>query len=39
MAQRKRSGEQAASSLAHPNAAGVRIGGAQQFVAVPPDRD
>ena len=29
----------AALSIAHPNAAGIDIGGAAHFVAVPPDRD
>lgn len=39
MAQRKRPTTQAAISLTHPNAAGVDIGSAAHFVAVPPDRD
>ena len=39
MAQRKRATTQAAISLTHPNAAGIDIGSAAHFVAVPPDRD
>lgn len=39
MAQRKRPATQAAISLTHPNAAGIDIGSAAHFVAVPPDRD
>ena len=39
MAQRKRPNTQAAISLTHPNAAGIDIGSASHFVAVPPDRD
>ncbi|MHB1410144.1 MAG: IS110 family RNA-guided transposase [Acidovorax defluvii] len=39
MAQRKRPTTQAAISLTHPNAAGIDIGSASHFVAVPPDRD
>lgn len=39
MAQRKRPASQAAISLIHPNAAGIDIGSASHFVAVPPDRD
>ena len=39
MAQRKRATTQAAISLTHPNAAGIDIGSASHFVAVPPDRD
>ena len=39
MAQRKRPSTQAAISLTHPNAAGIDIGSASHFVAVPPDRD
>ena len=39
MAQRKRPTTQAAISLTHPNAAGIDIGSAAHFVAVPPDRD
>ncbi len=39
MAQRKRPTTQAAISLTHPNAAGIDIGSAWHFVAVPPDRD
>ncbi len=39
MAQRKRPTTQSAISLTHPNAAGIDIGSAAHFVAVPPDRD
>ena len=39
MAQRKWPTTQAAISLTHPNAAGIDIGSAAHFVAVPPDRD
>ncbi|WP_287877296.1 IS110 family transposase [Acidovorax sp.] len=39
MAQRKRPTTQAAITLTHPNAAGIDIGSASHFVAVPPDRD
>ncbi len=39
MAQRKRPTTQSAISLTHPNAAGIDIGSASHFVAVPPDRD
>ena len=39
MAPRKRAATQAAISLTHPNAAGIDIGSASHFVAVPPDRD
>jgi hypothetical protein len=40
MAQRKRVAADAATiSLTHPNAAGIDIGSASHFVAVPPDRD
>jgi hypothetical protein len=39
MAIRKRASPQAALSLTHPNAAGIDIGSASHFVAVPPDRD
>ena len=39
MAQRKRPSRQAAITLTHPNAAGIDIGSAAHFVAVPPDRD
>lgn len=39
MAQRKRPSTPAAISLTHPNAAGIDIGSASHFVAVPPDRD
>ena len=39
MAQRKRPTTQAAISLTHPNAAGIDIGSASHFVAVPPERD
>ncbi len=39
MAQRKRPTPQAAITLTHPNAAGIDIGSASHFVAVPPDRD
>ena len=36
MAMRKRG---AVLELAHPNAAGIDVGSASHFVAVPPDRD
>lgn len=39
MAQRNRAFSTAALSLTHPNAAGIDIGSASHFVAVPPDRD
>ena len=39
MAQRKRPTKQSAISLTHPNAAGIDIGSAAHFVAVPPERD
>ena len=39
MAQRKRPATQAAITLTHPNTAGIDIGSAAHFVAVPPDRD
>ncbi len=39
MAQRKRPTTQSAITLTHPNAAGIDIGSATHFVAVPPDRD
>ena len=39
MAQRKRPATQSAISLTHPNAAGIDIGSAAHFVAVPPERD
>jgi transposase len=39
MTQRKRPTTQSAISLTHPNAAGIDIGSAAHFVAVPPDRD
>ena len=39
MAQRKRPTTQSAISLTHPNAAGIDIGSAAHFVAVPPDGD
>lgn len=39
MAPRKRPTTQSAISLTHPNAAGIDIGSAAHFVAVPPDRD
>ncbi|MFN7607974.1 MAG: IS110 family transposase [Ralstonia sp.] len=39
MAQRKRPTTQSAITLTHPNAAGIDIGSAAHFVAVPPDRD
>ena len=39
MAQRKRPSRQTAITLTHPNAAGIDIGSAAHFVAVPPDRD
>ena len=38
MAQRKRPATQAAITLTHPNAAGIDIGSAAHFVAVPPER-
>ena len=39
MATRKRATTEAAISLTHPNAAGIDIGSASHFVAVPPERD
>jgi transposase len=39
MAQRNRAFSTAALNLTHPNAAGIDIGSASHFVAVPPDRD
>ncbi|MBL8526510.1 MAG: IS110 family transposase, partial [Burkholderiales bacterium] len=39
MAQRNRAFSTAALSLTHPNAAGIDIGSASHFVAVPPGRD
>src|SRR5687767_4960630 len=44
MAQRNRSlplkpGKSPALTITHPNAAGIDIGSASHFVAVPPDRD
>ena len=39
MAQRKRPTTQSAITLTPPNAAGIDIGSAAHFVAVPPDRD
>lgn len=39
MTQRKRPTTESAISLTHPNAAGIDIGSAAHFVAVPPDRD
>ena len=39
MAQRKRPATQAAITLTHHNAAGIDIGSAAHFVAVPPERD
>ena len=39
MAQHKRPTTQAAISLTHPTAAGIDIGSAAHFVAVPPERD
>lgn len=39
MAQRERPAKEAAITLTHPNAAGIDIGSAAHFVAVPPDRD
>jgi len=39
MARRKRPTTQSAITLTHPNAAGIDIGSAAHFVAVPPDRD
>jgi transposase len=39
MAQRNRTYSRAGLSLTHPNAAGIDIGSASHYVAVPPDRD
>jgi transposase len=39
MAQRNRAVGRAGLQLTHPNAAGIDIGSASHFVAVPPDRD
>ena len=39
LATRKRATTESAISLIHPNAAGIDIGSASHFVAVPPDRD
>ena len=39
MAQRNRAFSRAGLTLTHPNAAGIDIGSASHFVAVPPDRD
>lgn len=39
MATRKRTAAESAISLTHPNAAGIDIGSASHFVAVPADRD
>ena len=39
MAQRNRPSVEAGLTLTHPNAAGIDIGSASHFVAVPPDRD
>jgi hypothetical protein len=39
MAQRNRAYSRASLSLTHPNAAGIDIGSASHYVAVPPDRD
>lgn len=39
MAQRNRAFSRAGLQLTHPNAAGIDIGSAAHFVAVPPDRD
>jgi transposase len=39
MAQRNRAFGRAGLSLTHPNAAGIDIGSASHYVAVPPDRD
>jgi transposase len=39
MAQRNRAYSRAGLSLTHPNAAGIDIGSASHYVAVPPDRD
>jgi transposase len=39
MAQRNRAFGRSGLSLTHPNAAGIDIGSASHFVAVPPDRD
>ena len=39
MPQRNRPATQAAITLTHPNAAGIDIGSAAHFVAVPPERD
>ena len=38
-ATRKRATTESTISLTHPNAAGIDIGSAFHFVAVPPDRD
>ena len=39
LATRNRSFSRQALELTHPNAAGIDIGSASHFVAVPPDRD
>ena len=39
MAQRNRAVSRSGLTLTHPNAAGIDIGSASHFVAVPPDRD
>jgi hypothetical protein len=39
LATRNRSFSRKALELTHPNAAGIDIGSASHFVAVPPDRD
>ena len=39
MAQRNRAVSRSGLTLTHPNAAGIDIGSAAHFVAVPPDRD
>lgn len=39
MAQRNRISSQTSLTLTHPNAAGIDIGSAMHYVAVPPDRD
>ena len=39
MAQRNRAFGRSSLQLTHPNAAGIDIGSAAHFVAVPPDRD
>ncbi|GHU26239.1 hypothetical protein AGMMS50256_02990 [Betaproteobacteria bacterium] len=39
MAQRKFGKSRAVLTMTHPNAAGIDIGSASHYVAVPPDRD